>query len=80
MNHYIDNGCYCILCNKKRREIFVKVKRGEKVSDKIIHEELKAENIVSKGKAIKEVIEKINEIKSKTGNKKYAKKQFKLKM
>ena len=79
VDHYIDNGCYCILCNKKRRELFIKIKRGENVSEKIIHEEVKKENIISKGNALKEVIDKINEIKSKTqGNKKYKKGQFKM--
>jgi len=36
-NHYIDNGCYCNKCNKQRKEIYMKVKKGEKIEEKIKH-------------------------------------------
>jgi len=37
-NHYIDNGCFCNLCTKKRKQIYLNAKNGEKITDKIIHE------------------------------------------
>ena len=38
--HYIDNGCLCKFCTQKRREIYFKIKRGEKNIEKIIHREI----------------------------------------
>lgn len=38
--HYIDQGCRCPMCSSKRRELFVKVKNGECVRERIIHNEL----------------------------------------
>jgi hypothetical protein len=35
--HYIDNNCFCKLCSRQRRSIFMKAKRGEKITEKIIH-------------------------------------------
>jgi hypothetical protein len=37
IEHYIDNGCFCKYCSNKRKEIFFKVKKGEKNIDKIVH-------------------------------------------
>lgn len=37
--HYIDVGCTCRPCSKKRNELFLKIKNGEKITEKIIHEE-----------------------------------------
>lgn len=37
--HYIDVGCTCRPCSKKRNELFIKIKNGEKITEKIIHEE-----------------------------------------
>ena len=39
-NHYIDVGCSCTMCSKKRQSLFEKAKRGEKVVEKIQHNEL----------------------------------------
>jgi len=39
-HHYIDLGCTCKYCSAKRLEIIEKVKRGEEIKEKIIHEEL----------------------------------------
>jgi hypothetical protein len=39
LEHYIDNGCFCIRCKEKRRQIFIKAKNGVKLFSKIIHEE-----------------------------------------
>jgi hypothetical protein len=37
IEHYIDNGCFCKLCNKKRRNIYLRAKGGEKDFEKIVH-------------------------------------------
>lgn len=37
--HYMDVGCICRPCSQKRLELFNKAKRGEKVTERIIHEE-----------------------------------------
>jgi len=37
--HYLDVGCTCRPCSKKRNELFLKIKNGENVTEKIIHEE-----------------------------------------
>jgi len=39
-NHYIDLGCLCKVCVKKRKELVLKVKRGEKINEKMEHGEL----------------------------------------
>jgi hypothetical protein len=54
--HYIDEGCYCDLCKKKRREYFFKAKRGEKISEKIMHNKLFNENVQQKNIKIYEII------------------------
>lgn len=38
--HYIDNGCFCIHCSLKRKEIFFKAKAGQNKFDKIIHRDV----------------------------------------
>lgn len=40
VEHYIDSGCFCKLCTHKRRNIFMRAKGGEKIFEKIIHENL----------------------------------------
>lgn len=39
-HHYIDLGCTCKYCSTKRLEIIEKIKRGEDIKEKIIHDEL----------------------------------------
>jgi hypothetical protein len=39
-HHYIDLGCTCKYCSAKRLEIIEKIKRGEEIKEKIIHDEL----------------------------------------
>jgi len=60
IDHYIDNGCFCNLCKKKRKEIFFKAKAGEKIFEKIIHNEIvnevKNEKIVEINNKLKELI------------------------
>lgn len=38
-NHYIDNGCFCKACSKKREELYLNAVKGETIKDKIIHSE-----------------------------------------
>ena len=40
MDHYIDNGCICKCCNSKRNELFNKAKSGQKITEKINHNEI----------------------------------------
>lgn len=54
LNHYIDIGCRCKVCDKKRKEILERVKRGELVNEKINHNELVLKNV----ETIKRNIEK----------------------
>jgi len=77
--HYIDNGCYCNLCTNKRRQIYLKAKRGEKITEKITHDELVNENIQKKNAKMIEVIKKkLNE--KKVVNTKFTAKQFEIKI
>jgi hypothetical protein len=39
-DHYIDNGCLCNYCSKKRNELFINAKNGVVVHEKIVHNEL----------------------------------------
>ena len=68
--HYIDCGCICCACCKKRIEIFNKAKRGEKKFDKIRHIQAVNELITNKAKII---ISRIN----KNRNTKYVSTNFK---
>jgi len=46
--HYIDCGCSCIACDRKRKILLEKAKRGEKINDKIIHGKSKTEYLIDK--------------------------------
>lgn len=46
--HYIDCGCTCIACERKRKILLEKAKRGEKINDKIIHGKSKTEYLMEK--------------------------------
>jgi len=46
--HYIDCGCSCIACDRKRKILLEKARRGEKINDKIIHGKSKAEYLMEK--------------------------------
>jgi hypothetical protein len=37
-DHYIDNGCNCIVCRKKRLLMMQKIMRGEKNVEQIKHD------------------------------------------
>jgi hypothetical protein len=60
-DHYMDCGCICLACQRKRRIVLEKVKRGELTKERIIHEETKSEYIISKVNTIKNRI--MNKIK-----------------
>ena len=77
-NHYIDNGCYCNSCNRKRCEIFIRVKKGEVIHEKIIHEEVVqhiVENRIDKIHKLAQVVKKIIEVR-KNKPTKFKKNQF----
>jgi len=60
-DHYMDCGCVCVACERKRRIVLEKIKRGEKTKERIIHEETKTEYIIEKVNTIKnKVMNKIN--------------------
>jgi hypothetical protein len=44
--HYIDNGCLCSNCTKARQEIFIRAKKGEKIYNKIIHQDVINKTII----------------------------------
>jgi hypothetical protein len=76
-DHYIDNGCFCVFCSKKRRDIYYKCKAGETNFNKIIHREVFAE---VKNEKIKEINQKIkSSIKENLKKQKFKPDQFKLK-
>jgi hypothetical protein len=72
IDHYIDNGCFCIYCSEKRKEIYFKAKTGEKNFEKIIHRE------VLKNEKIKEISKKIYSLLH--NQSKFKPKQFKINM
>ena len=60
-DHYMDCGCVCVACERKRKLVLEKVKRGEKTKERIIHEETKTEYMIEKVNTIKnKVMNKIN--------------------
>ena len=71
IDHYIDNGCFCELCNKKRRDLYFKATKGEKITEKIIHIETVNNHIENRNKKMVEIIKaKISQIKKKNKNEK----------
>jgi hypothetical protein len=76
-NHYIDNGCYCNSCNKKRYEYFMRVKKGETISEKIIHTDVVNNVIEKRVQKIQTLAKNINNyIIEKNRSKKFKPKQF----
>jgi hypothetical protein len=77
VEHYIDNGCFCELCNKKRKEYYVMAKNGEKKFNKIIHNDVVNKNIETKTKTVINKIKLIkDEINKEINKKKFKPKQF----
>jgi len=70
-DHYIDMGCVCIACSKKRREIFNRVKQGHEIKEKIVHDELvldlKKNVLNSISNKIKDSLKKKNIIRNSKG-------------
>jgi hypothetical protein len=58
MEHYIDLGCLCNACCRKRARILIRLKNGETVDEKINHIEAKMEYIQLKAKHIPVYIKK----------------------
>lgn len=61
-NHYIDNECICKLCIKKRIQIYNKLKRGEIVNEKSIHENNVNDYMEQRKNKIINITQKIKEI------------------
>jgi hypothetical protein len=71
--HYIDNGCCCVYCTKKRKELFVRAKNGEKHFEKIVHREVVNE---VRNEKINLVTTKIKQFIQKRKTDKFTKNQF----
>jgi hypothetical protein len=69
-NHYIDNGCFCKYCTKKRKDIYYKAKNGDKIFEKIIHIDVVNEE---QQKVTKNILEVVNK---KISSQKFNPKQF----
>jgi hypothetical protein len=67
--HYLDNGCLCVLCSKKREFILNKLKNKEMINDKIIHNEIVNEVKQNKIEKITNLAKKLTNIKNKIKNK-----------
>ena len=65
LNHYIDNGCFCKCCIKKRRDIYFKALNGTYANEKIIHEESVNEHNAQISKKTEDMIHVINAINKK---------------
>lgn len=52
MDHYIDSGCLCMGCCRKRGLMLIKLQRGEQITEKINHYEAGPEYIRAKAKKI----------------------------
>jgi hypothetical protein len=76
IDHYIDNGCFCIYCTERRKDIYIRAKSGEKIFEKIIHREV----IVDvKNEKIKQINKKIKAaINERLSKNKFQPNQFKL--
>jgi hypothetical protein len=49
-NHYLDRGCLCQGCCRKRGKILVRLRNGEHVDTRIVHSEATHEYLVEKAK------------------------------
>jgi len=75
INHYIDNGCFCNLCSKKRSELLEKARVGETVFERIVHNEVVNKEFDNRRNKLINFVNVINE-KKKTQNKKFNRNQF----
>jgi hypothetical protein len=51
--HYLDEGCSCKACSFKREQLLNRIRKGENVTDKIIHDNAKIEYINKKANEMK---------------------------
>ena len=77
IEHYIDNGCFCKFCNKKRRNIYLRAKGGEKKFEKIIHTETIKKDVENRNYLVNKMNEKIKNV---NVNKKYGPNQFAIRL
>ena len=61
-NHYIDVGCSCTMCSRKRQCLFEQAKRGEKVVEKIEHNELVQRFIQDTNERINAKVKMMNKV------------------
>jgi len=76
IEHYIDNGCFCVLCNKKRRNIFLRAKGGETNFEKMVHANVVYEKVKEKAKLLKIAKTNKNINANANANAKFSKNQF----
>ena len=60
MEHYIDMGCICLGCSAKRHKLFMKLKMGHKIDEKIRHSDAKIEYIKDNIKKAPIIIRRVN--------------------
>jgi hypothetical protein len=58
-NHYLDYGCLCNACCRKRSQILYKLSKGENVEDRIIHSNEVVEYIRDKVKRAASLIKRV---------------------
>jgi hypothetical protein len=54
--HYLDEGCTCKACEVKRNTIMERIQKGEKVTEKIVHEQAKMEYLKDQAKNLRVII------------------------
>ena len=57
--HYIDMGCVCLGCSAKRKKMFIQLKNGGQINEKINHEAAKIEYLKDNIKKAPIIIRKI---------------------
>jgi hypothetical protein len=72
VEHYVDNGCFCELCSKKRKNIYMRAKNGETKFEKIIHIQLRNEEVQNRNKILIDKYKSLNNI----SNSKFKPNQF----
>ena len=51
--HYLDEGCTCKACELKRNNIMARIQKGEKVTEKIVHNQAKMEYLKEQAKSLR---------------------------
>ena len=68
LDHYIDLGCLCVGCCRKRGLMLVKVRRGETVNERIDHSTASSEYIKVKAKTVPVYIRSKSQQQSRNSN------------